>query len=144
MKKFLALLLVITLLCVMTGCVVKTEKDTTVGTKDTASKTEESEKEEKESKLASSGKLFDEPVEFSVMLISHPSWPYQDDWYIKKLVEEKTNVKLNVTALPSSNFNTKLSLDLAAGEYDDLINISGTTITHQYGPQGAFVNIKTS
>jgi len=95
-----------------------------------------------ENKATGSGKLFDEPVEITMMVRSHSGWPYQDDWYIKKLVEERTNVRLKVTAVPGAEFGAKLVLDIAAGEYDDLLHIIDTEPAHKYEHQGVFVNIK--
>lgn len=86
-------------------------------------------------------KLFDEPVTLTMMIQSHPSWPYQDDWYIKEAIEERTNVKLEVNAIISSNFAEKVSLDMASGELPDLTYLVGTASAQRYGVDGAYVNV---
>lgn len=87
------------------------------------------------------GKLFAEPVELSMLIPSHPSWPYQEDWYVQKMVQEETNVSLKVTAVPNDGFTDKVNLTMASGQLPDLIYFIGNAAINQYAPQGAFVNI---
>lgn len=87
------------------------------------------------------GKLFSEPVELSMLIPSHPSWPYQEDWYVQKMVQEETNVSFEVTAVPNDGFTDKVNLTMASGQLPDLIYFIGNSAINQYAPQGAFVNI---
>ena len=93
--------------------------------------------------LTEPSKLFDAPLKISIMVFSSPNWPYQEDWYIRKAIEEKTNVQMQVEAIggSSTDFTNKVNLSIAAGEMFDMI-YTGTVIPEQYGPQGAFVNVK--
>jgi len=88
------------------------------------------------------GKLLDKPVTLSIMLPSNPSYPYKEDWYIVKALQEKTNVTLKVDAILNSNnaFDTKLNLVMASGDIPDLISPIGNAITKKYGDQGAFID----
>jgi len=135
MKKSIALLLTMALL-LMAGCVPTVTESTSAPVTTPSSPVSDKDLS------VGSGKLFDKPVKLTKMAISHPSWPHQEDWLIIDLIEEATNVQLEVIAIPSAGYNDRLNLDLASGELCDIINISGTDITHKYGPQGAFVNIK--
>ena len=88
-----------------------------------------------------SGPLFSEPVTFSMLIPSHASWPFQDDWYVIDLVKEYTNVDFNITSVDTEGFYEKLNLTMASGELPDLIYLVGNAAVQQYGPQGAFINI---
>ena len=88
-----------------------------------------------------SGPLFSEPVTFSMLIPSHASWPFQDDWYVIDLVKEYTNVDFNITSVDTEGFSEKLNLTMASGELPDLIYLVGNAAVQQYGPQGAFINI---
>ena len=55
-----------------------------------------------------SGKLFDEPTEIKIVMGSHASWPYNPDWVIWDIVEEATNVKFNIEAIPNTEMATKI------------------------------------
>lgn len=96
---------------------------------------------ETQAEVSKTGKLFDEPVEFSMMIPSHPSWPYQEDWYVQKLIEEETNVKLTVTAVPNDGFPDKINLTMSSGQLPDLMFFHNNVPVGQYAPQGAYVNI---
>ena len=63
-----------------------------------------------------SGPLFSEPVTFSMLIPSHASWPFQDDWYVIDLVKEYTNVDFNITSVDTEGFSEKLNLTMASGE----------------------------
>jgi len=88
------------------------------------------------------GKLFEKPVTISLMIPSHPSYPYQEDWYIIKALKEKTNVTLKVDAVIDSAgaFDTKLNLVMASGDIPDIISPIGNSIVKKYGDQGAFLD----
>lgn len=86
-------------------------------------------------------KLFADPVEFTMLIPSHPSWPYQDDWYVQDLIKEETNVSFKVTAVPNDGFPDKVNLTMASGQLPDMIYCLGNYAINQYAPQGAFINI---
>lgn len=87
---------------------------------------------------------FSEPVPIEIMVSSHISWPYNEDWAIWKIIREKMGADLTINAVPSSDIGTKLPLMLAnPDELPDLLySIAGTkTIGDDNGPLGAFVAI---
>lgn len=123
----------------LAGC---SPKETQTPQEQTAQTTAKESGGEQQSQGQQAGdKLFAEPKKFSMLIPSHPSWPYQDDWYVKKLVEEETNVQLEVTAVPTDGFPDKVNLTMASGQLPDLIYFIGNTAVNQYAPQGAFVNV---
>ncbi len=96
---------------------------------------------ETETETSTTGKLFDEPVEISMMISSHPSWPYQEDWYVQKVIEEETNVNFTVTAVPNDGYTDKVNLTMSSGQLPDLMFFINNIAIGQYAPQGAFINI---
>lgn len=85
--------------------------------------------------------LFAEPVTLSMYTASHPSWPFQEDWYVVDLVKEKTNITFDITAVDTEGFTEKLNLIMASGDLPDMIYMMSGTAVQQYGPQGAFINL---
>lgn len=131
MKKSISIALVIMLfLSLLAGCFVN--KTQQAGTSEV--QTTHSEEKKAEAKKV-------EKTEVSLMTSSLESWPFKEDWFIWTALEEKTNVKLNVNAVLSANYNEKLKIILASGELPDLINTAGSA--RKFGLQGAFINVKT-
>lgn len=87
------------------------------------------------------GPLFSDPVEISMLIPSHASWPFQDDWYVIDLIKEETNVEFDVTSVDTEGFTEKVNLTMSSGELPDLMFLTNNTTVQQYAPQGAFVNI---
>lgn len=88
-----------------------------------------------------SGPLFSKPVNISMMIRSNPSWPFQKDWYVKKLIKDEANVDLEVTAVPEEGYQSKANVMFASGKLPDLIWCIGNDLARQYGPQGALVDV---
>lgn len=153
MKRIIALMLVIVLSLSLAACGNKSEEKADTDTGNSSEQKENNTKEEtsnegsakedttKEAEAA--GPLFEEEVQFSLMMQSHPSWPYQEEWYVNDLLKRKANVKFNVNAVIDSNsaFNEKLNLTMAAGEVPDLIFSNTKEVIRMYGSQGAFLNV---
>lgn len=89
------------------------------------------------------GPLFDEEVTFSMMIQSHPSWPYQEDWYVVSAIKERANVNFDINAIIDQNdaFREKLNLTMASGQVPDLIYVNSKEVIKMYGNQGAFLNV---
>ncbi len=131
MKKFIAIsLLVVVCLSLFTAC-GSTDQNASTGNSSVSSQDSKTD-----------GKLFDNPVTLSIMIPSNPSYPYKEDWYIVKALQEKTNVTLKVDAVLNSNnaFDTKLNLVMASGDIPDIISPIGDSVIKKYGDQGAFVD----
>jgi len=88
-----------------------------------------------------SGPLFSEPVTFSMLIPSHASWPFQEDWYVLDLIQEYTNADFKITYVDTSGFTEKANLTMASGELPDMISMLDGSIVQQYAPQGAFINV---
>lgn len=58
----------------------------------------------------------EEITELFVLLPSHPSWPYREDWDVWRWIEEHSGVKLSVRAIPLSDYSMQLQLLLAVTE----------------------------
>lgn len=79
----------------------------------------------------------EEPITVSLMFSDHPNYPYQKDWMFLTKLKELTNVDLDMTIIPSSDYEQKRSLMISAGE-------SPTVIAKAYpGTENAFVSSGT-
>lgn len=83
-----------------------------------------------------------EPV-LTLITTSHASWPFQEDWYVKRISEEKTGVTLDVTAILDENqaFVTKLNMQIVSGKIPDMIAARNKDAIKIYADQGVFLNI---
>lgn len=137
MKKYFALLLVI-ILCAgtLSACGASSQNGATLQSVTSSSSSTAS------TGKADSGKLFDEPVKVSMMMLNHESWPYQETWFIKKAIEERTNIQL-IVDIPGNgqDLENKVNLSIAGGEIPDLIFYPNASIAQKYGPEGAFANV---
>ena len=88
------------------------------------------------------GKLFATPTELSITIGSHVSWPYNENWVMWKYIEEATNTKLQIQAIPSADMATKLPLMMAAPEtLPDLLHTwQKKESVDAYALSGAFVS----
>ena len=88
--------------------------------------------------------LFDKPVKISLLMAAHSTWPYNQDWYVQKLVKKYTNVDLDVSTIVDENnaFFDKVSVTIASGDVPDLIYPIGLEIQSKFNNQGVFANIK--
>ncbi|BEL03499.1 extracellular solute-binding protein [Actinoplanes sichuanensis] len=57
-----------------------------------------------------------EPVTFPIMMLSNPAYPYKADWPFFKELTARTNVTLEATAVPGSDYNQKRSVVVSAGD----------------------------
>jgi putative aldouronate transport system substrate-binding protein len=57
-----------------------------------------------------------EPLTFSIMLLSNPSYPYKADWPFWAELSRRTNVTLQPTVVPASDYNQKRSVVVSAGD----------------------------
>lgn len=87
------------------------------------------------------GQLFADPVTISMLIPSHASWPFQEDWYVIDLIKEETNVDFKVTSVDTEGFTEKVNLTMSSGDLPDLMFLTSNATVQQYAPQGAFVNI---
>jgi putative aldouronate transport system substrate-binding protein len=57
-----------------------------------------------------------EPVTFPIMMLSNQAYPYKADWPFFKELAARTNVTLESTAVPGSDYNQKRSVMVSAGD----------------------------
>lgn len=96
------------------------------------------------SKTESAGKTqVTEVPTLQLMIPSHPSFPYDEEWSVVKSVEEATGVNLEVQAIlnSGSSFDEKLNLTMVGDKLPDLIFPINNNAVKKYGDDGAFINI---
>lgn len=62
-----------------------------------------------------------EPLTFSMLFSDHPNYPSQDDWLLWSEITERTNVTLDPTLVPMSDYEQKRSLLIGAGDAPSII-----------------------
>jgi len=87
-----------------------------------------------------SGKLFDKPTTIKMITSSHPTYPYDANWFIWSAITEATNVTLEVSAYTSEEYEDKINLIMASGELPDFIYLPIST-SNKYALDGPFVNV---
>jgi putative aldouronate transport system substrate-binding protein len=56
-----------------------------------------------------------QPLSFSIMLLSSATYPYKSDWLFWSELTKRTNVTLQPTVVPGSDYNQKRSVMVSAG-----------------------------
>ncbi|WP_245808892.1 ABC transporter substrate-binding protein [Shouchella patagoniensis] len=57
-----------------------------------------------------------EPITFSMLFSDHPNYPYKSDWLLFEELEARTNVSLDMTIVPMSDYTEKRSLLISGGD----------------------------
>lgn len=57
-----------------------------------------------------------EPLDFPIAILSNPSYPYNASWPFFNDLKKMTNVGLNATVIPLSDYNTKIGTMIGAGD----------------------------
>lgn len=85
----------------------------------------------------------DEKVSLNVLVPSHPSFPYDENWSNVKNIEKATGVNLDMQPIlnSGSSFDEKLNLIMVGDKLPDLIYPIANTVVRKYGDDGAFINI---
>lgn len=76
----------------------------------------------------------------SMMVQSHASWPTNKDWLVYRELGALANVALDVEGY-QGNWWEAIPLVIASGDMPDLMWMSGPDMVHQYGGEGALVNL---
>lgn len=99
-------------------------------------------KGETENTTGDTGELFAPGTEISMVVGSHSSWPYDENWNMWRYFREATGVKFNVQAIPNEDINTKVTLMLASPDtLPDLIYLDSKLLSDDFAKQGALVAI---
>ncbi|MCC2335492.1 ABC transporter substrate-binding protein [Cellulomonas wangsupingiae] len=80
-----------------------------------------------------------EPREFSLLWTDWADFPIKDSWEFFDEIEERTNVKLNLTNIPFSDATEKRSLLISAGDAPQIIPLVYTGEERQFAASGAVV-----
>lgn len=56
-----------------------------------------------------------EPLNFSIMMLSNPAYPYSASWPFWSYLKQRTNVSLTPTVVPLSDYTTKVGVVVNAG-----------------------------
>lgn len=90
----------------------------------------------------SEGKVFAQGTEIDMILSSHASWPFDENWKLIDYIEEATGATLNIQAIPSADMYTKMSLIVAnTDELPDMIHtFDKNAHVDAYALSGAFVS----
>lgn len=83
--------------------------------------------------------IFDKPVTLRLLAGVNASWPWQADWYVGKMIQEKTNVTIDF--IQSDDVTTKINTMMASGDVPELTENSDPGTFRKYGGQGAYANI---
>ena len=90
--------------------------------------------------LAENGKIFADGTEISIAISSDPTWPNRDDWKLWQYIQEATGAKLTVQAIPTEDYQTKVSLMMSSPEkLPDLLHITQKKMVDQNANMGALL-----
>lgn len=99
-------------------------------------------KEETSIQSSQNSKLFNKINDLSILIGSHSSWPYDENFEFWKYFREATGANLKITSIPNTEFETKLSLMMASRKkIPDLIHMLSKSIVDKYVADGAFIAI---
>ena len=88
------------------------------------------------------GKLFAPGTELNIVIGSHASWPYNENWPLWRYFQEETGAKFNLTAIPMTDLGTKINLMLASPDtLPDLLHATAKSLVDAHISSGAFVPI---
>lgn len=88
---------------------------------------------------SSSGMVSDKPVTFTMLYGDNPNYPFKSDWATLKEMTKDTNVTLQCTVVPESDFSTKRTLVLNSGNIPDIVAESPETAISDYALNGVLL-----
>lgn len=137
MKRMFAVVVVLTMVLSLAACAPPTTQPTT-GTQATAAPTTAG---PTESQAQPSGPVFSDDVELRIIVGSHASYPYDENWKIWQYVKEALGGKIIIEPIMDS-WDTKISLLMASrDQLPDVLHAPNKTTVDRYALDGAFVSI---
>jgi putative aldouronate transport system substrate-binding protein len=82
-----------------------------------------------------------EPVTFSIMMLSNAAYPYKADWPMLTELKKMTNVKLDATAIPGSDYDQKRSVMVSGGNAPMIIPKTYHPAEEQFISGGAILPV---
>lgn len=82
-----------------------------------------------------------QPLTFSILMLSNPAYPYKANWPFFHYLKQKTNISLNSTVVPYSDYNTKRSTLINAGQAPMIIPKTYPGEEDQYVAGGAILPV---
>lgn len=82
-----------------------------------------------------------EPVTFTMLYRDHPAYPYSEDWILWEEIEKRTNVTLDLTIVPMSDYEQKRNLLISSGEAPEIIPSTYPGQETAYVPSGAIIPV---
>jgi putative aldouronate transport system substrate-binding protein len=77
---------------------------------------------------------------FTMLLGSHGSWPYKEDWQMWNWIEDRIGAQLKVES-PSGSMGEAINLYIASGTLPDITYMGNLDDANIFGQQGVFANI---
>jgi putative aldouronate transport system substrate-binding protein len=81
------------------------------------------------------------PVTFSIMMLSNPAYPYNKNWPFFTELTKRTNVSLDATVVPLSDYNQKRSVMVSSGNAPMIIPKTYHPDEEQYIAGGAVLPV---
>ena len=136
MKKMLALVVALIMLLSLVACTPPVSSSTTAApTAGTTAPTTAAPTE------VVSGPVFKDNEELTVLVGSHASYPYDENWKIWQYVKEAMGGKITIEPIMES-WDTKISLLMASrDQLPDVMHSANKTTVDRYALDGAFVSI---
>ena len=82
-----------------------------------------------------------EPVEFGLLYRDHPNYPLQEDWVFFDKLQENQNVTFDVTTAPLSDWESRRSLLIGAGDAPCIIPVTYPGQEAQFVASGAVLPV---
>lgn len=86
------------------------------------------------------GKALPADAVVNVVIASHASWPYDENWKVWEIIREGVGGTVNINAYPETDFATKFSLVMADPEnLPDVVGFQNISYANKYVEQQAFL-----
>lgn len=136
MKRMFAIVVVLVMVLSIAAC-----KPIDIGTAPTTSGTQPTTSTTESQPAQQAGPVFSDDVELTVLVGSHASYPYDENWKIWQYVKEAMGGKITIEPIMDS-WDTKISLLMASrDQLPDVMHSANKTTVDRYALDGAFVSI---
>lgn len=141
MKRILALVVVLIMVVSMAACVPQNNTTATTGTKASSTTGSQSSANVTLPVENPEGPVFGKDVELTVLIGSHASYPYDENWKIWQYVKEEMGGKITIDVITDS-WDTKISLLMASrDQLPDVMHMPTKVSVDKFALDGAFVSI---